>query len=354
MVRWGTGVAGEERWPYANEAISVNIAAQSAASDGAKLELQPTLVTCWSVPLRLGETDTRCHPCLHPRASGKWHLLAEALLSMKQGIRSHMDQVDKDQKKGNQSGSQVDITALRIAIRQLRRNLGKLKNKTGAKAQSARERTERKIAAKMKLLEATGLPLATKRTKRRKSLDYGFKGYDGYISSPQWAAKRQDYFSRHSCECRSCGASDGVLIHLHHITYERLFNEPDNDLMPLCNKCHAALHLVHRSFKMNVTEATDIWFSVTNKTPQKKKIRAMLRDISLDTFKHRWSKRKKSIVSPALALIACIECLIQERLGPRDEATDELVLAAVRAKGTGFTREYDEQVDALIQKLERA
>ena len=67
--------------------------------------------------------------------------------------------------------------------------------------------------------------------------------YEQYITSPAWSARRFAYFQRHVYECRACGA--GERLHLHHVTYERMGNEYDDDLMPLCEPCHVAVHKYH-------------------------------------------------------------------------------------------------------------
>lgn len=64
--------------------------------------------------------------------------------------------------------------------------------------------------------------------------------YDAYINSYEWFERREKYFSTHKRVCYMCGAPQDV--ELHHMTYERLGHEYDDDLEPLCSNCHGALH----------------------------------------------------------------------------------------------------------------
>ena len=65
--------------------------------------------------------------------------------------------------------------------------------------------------------------------------------YDIYISnSKTWKDKRDAVLKRDGYRCRICGS--GKNLHVHHITYERLFHEELDDLLTVCNKCHRKLH----------------------------------------------------------------------------------------------------------------
>ena len=67
--------------------------------------------------------------------------------------------------------------------------------------------------------------------------------YDSYISSPEWAVKRQQCFLAHgtTCiDCKSCKATD-----IHHLHYESLGDEdPRCDIVPLCSRCHESRHSI--------------------------------------------------------------------------------------------------------------
>lgn len=59
--------------------------------------------------------------------------------------------------------------------------------------------------------------------------------YQDYLSTLQWQRRRWGCFRRAAMKCESCGARPEQA---HHLTYERLFNELDSDLMALCEDCH--------------------------------------------------------------------------------------------------------------------
>lgn len=79
--------------------------------------------------------------------------------------------------------------------------------------------------------------------------------YDKYIQSDEWLKRKIIFFSRNKKKCRACGSTK--LIHLHHHTYERMGNERDSDLIPLCEDCHAEVHLIHnKNRKQNLSQVT--------------------------------------------------------------------------------------------------
>jgi len=61
--------------------------------------------------------------------------------------------------------------------------------------------------------------------------------YTDYIKSPEWRARRKQLFWKRGRSCERCKTSPRVL-QVHHLTYERLGNERDNDLVILCIPCH--------------------------------------------------------------------------------------------------------------------
>lgn len=64
--------------------------------------------------------------------------------------------------------------------------------------------------------------------------------YEDYIRSPEWRARKRAFYSRYPKRCAICGAERR--IELHHITYRRLCEELDDDLLPLCKTHHRELH----------------------------------------------------------------------------------------------------------------
>lgn len=249
----------------------------------------------------------------------------------------------------------MHIQGIRNSIKSLKRNIAKLKNRESPKAKLLLERSEKKLAKQIAILDAAGLAQAIKKKAKPKRY-YKHGDYVKYIGSPAWDARKRAYYANHHAICRTCGA-DEKEIHLHHRTYARLFDEADADLMPLCKTCHTALHLVHKTLAMTVEEATDLWVSVTNGTPKKKKIRAALREMTVFNFKAVWRKRPKFNSLPAQSLASTLERLIGGEIGAREDMLrdrDDMVIHAARAQSTGFTRNYDRRVDAIMKKLEGA
>lgn len=65
--------------------------------------------------------------------------------------------------------------------------------------------------------------------------------YDAYMSSPEWAAKRQQCYQVHGTTCVDCQSAHATDIHHKH--YDTLCDEcPKNDIVPLCSDCHKARH----------------------------------------------------------------------------------------------------------------
>lgn len=70
----------------------------------------------------------------------------------------------------------------------------------------------------------------------------GLENLREYVASDRWRNRRTAYYSSHPYRCRHCGKNER--LNLHHQTYERLGDEPDSDLMPLCEvPCHVNEHL---------------------------------------------------------------------------------------------------------------
>lgn len=90
-----------------------------------------------------------------------------------------------------------------------------------------------------------------------------FRGdYDTYINSKVWQARKKRYFKTHPRRCRFCrrGVPSNDQIHLHHLSYERMGDELDSDLMPLCPEHHDVVHQHHRRVGGDLRAAT--WASV--------------------------------------------------------------------------------------------
>ena len=72
--------------------------------------------------------------------------------------------------------------------------------------------------------------------------------YRNYLNSPQWQAKKQQLLERSRKKagsdnifgvCERCGYKPWKPnLQVHHLTYERIYEEKLEDLILLCPKCH--------------------------------------------------------------------------------------------------------------------
>lgn len=86
------------------------------------------------------------------------------------------------------------------------------------------------------LRQATEAMLAVRQAEREQWWDE----YDAYIQSPEWHEKRERVLARDRFLCQGC--LEHQAVHVHHMTYERLFNELLCDLVSLCVPCHQLCH----------------------------------------------------------------------------------------------------------------
>lgn len=61
--------------------------------------------------------------------------------------------------------------------------------------------------------------------------------YNAYIESEQWRARARRIRDRDNGRCAICGTTSNPL-EVHHLTYDRLYDESDDDLIMLCHECH--------------------------------------------------------------------------------------------------------------------
>lgn len=64
--------------------------------------------------------------------------------------------------------------------------------------------------------------------------------YHEYMESTAWWTKRRRVLERDRHLCQGC--LEDVANHVHHMTYDRLFNELLCDLVSLCPACHQKCH----------------------------------------------------------------------------------------------------------------
>lgn len=67
-----------------------------------------------------------------------------------------------------------------------------------------------------------------------------FVDYNEYIQSAKWKEKRNRRVAIDRYRCQKCGSTSK--LNVHHLSYEHLGDEPMEDLITLCESCHAAVH----------------------------------------------------------------------------------------------------------------
>lgn len=70
--------------------------------------------------------------------------------------------------------------------------------------------------------------------------------YKAYIKSDKWKKKREQVFRFYGKRCYACRKPERIL-HVHHLTYDRLGNENVRDLIPLCVPCHKEVTRLYRA-----------------------------------------------------------------------------------------------------------
>lgn len=65
------------------------------------------------------------------------------------------------------------------------------------------------------------------------------KEYSEYLHSEGWI-KTRDRVRQERKVCEVCGSDEELQVH--HLTYENIGNEKDEDLILLCKDCHYAVH----------------------------------------------------------------------------------------------------------------
>lgn len=66
------------------------------------------------------------------------------------------------------------------------------------------------------------------------------QAYNAYIASHAWKKKRGEALDLYGRVCAFCGTTEH--LHVHHKTYDTLFNEDLAHLMILCKSCHKKIH----------------------------------------------------------------------------------------------------------------
>ena len=78
--------------------------------------------------------------------------------------------------------------------------------------------------------------------------------YPLYLKSADWYLVRQLFFMFSQCTCANVGC-DAKATQIHHASYMNVACENIEDLLPLCNRCHAHLHNQIRVLEMSDVES---------------------------------------------------------------------------------------------------
>ena len=87
---------------------------------------------------------------------------------------------------------------------------------------------------------------------QRSTRDGWWIKYEAYINSPEWKLFRRTIIKARGKKCEDCSAA-GPVLHLHHLTYERLGNELPEDVRLLCEPCHQKQHPHKRITRQSTT-----------------------------------------------------------------------------------------------------
>jgi DNA-binding transcriptional regulator YhcF (GntR family) len=67
--------------------------------------------------------------------------------------------------------------------------------------------------------------------------------YTAYLKSEEWRDLKIDLINKRGSKCEICGKSKVAnKLHIHHLTYERIYHELPSDLQILCSVCHMKEH----------------------------------------------------------------------------------------------------------------
>lgn len=114
--------------------------------------------------------------------------------------------------------------------------------------------------------------------------------YSEYLNSEAWQKKRHERLVIAKYRCSACPKNKAV--HVHHLTYERIFNEDMADLLPLCEDHHKATEELIANGKLSrrgdvlflVTETMRLLLQHTREVVVKKYVSAEARNPVQDRF----------------------------------------------------------------------
>lgn len=60
--------------------------------------------------------------------------------------------------------------------------------------------------------------------------------YRAYLRSPEWRARRLEFLEDAEYQCQECGSNKKLQVH--HLSYDNLGDETEDDVEVLCKECH--------------------------------------------------------------------------------------------------------------------
>lgn len=87
--------------------------------------------------------------------------------------------------------------------------------------------------------------------------------YCSYIESDAWRERARHIRERDVYRCQVCGSTEGPL-EVHHLTYDSLGQEYDDDLITVCHSCHEKITESWHSMKDGI-KARNAYFSLQRK-----------------------------------------------------------------------------------------
>jgi len=76
--------------------------------------------------------------------------------------------------------------------------------------------------------------------------------YQTYLNSSAWKEKRLKVLTRAKFKCEKCKKRQAWQIH--HLTYERIYDEELSDLQAVCGQCHMKIHGIKPEKKRRKTK----------------------------------------------------------------------------------------------------
>lgn len=93
--------------------------------------------------------------------------------------------------------------------------------------------------------------------------------YIEYLQSEAWRNRRLGCLIRYGYKCAACESS--YRLEIHHLTYDRLYSEPLDDLMPLCKEHHLTAELlIERGLLSRSGAAAELKFATIKALKPKK------------------------------------------------------------------------------------